>query len=84
MALILTQPGPFKIDDKRFYLPDCKLSGDCPNCRAVFERDFREHYLSYPDANEPFDLHLWCPKCDHEWVVRVRLNISLEIVKEKA
>ena len=84
MAPVITQPGAFKIDGKRFYLPGCSLSGICPKCSERFERDFREHYLAYPDANEPFDLCLWCPKCDHEWVVRVRLNISLEIVKEKA
>jgi len=80
MALILTRPREFKIDDKRFRLPGCKLSGDCPHCGKKFERDFEEHYLSYPEANEAFDLVLWCPECDHEWTVRVRLHIALELL----
>lgn len=83
MALILTQPGPFKIDDKRFRLPGCTISGDCPKCKKQFERDLGDHYLTYPEANEPFDLVLWCSECDHEWVVTMRLNITMEFVTEK-
>lgn len=80
MALILTQPGEFKIDVKRFYLPGCTLSGVCPNCKKAFERDFGSRYLAYPKANESFDVFLWCSECDHEWVVAMRLNVTLELL----
>jgi hypothetical protein len=77
----LTQPRAFKIEDgKRFYIPGCKLSGKCPGCKKKFERDFGESYLGYPEANKVFDLTLYCPKCEHEWTVRVRLNVSLDLV----
>lgn len=73
-------PGPFDLDVKRFYIPGYKLEGPCPKCQAPYERDFNEQYLSYPQANAPTEVTLYCGSCEHEWEVTMRLNITLELV----
>ena len=52
----------------------------CPKCQAPYERDFNEQYLSYPQANAPTEVTLYCGSCEHEWEVTMRLNITLELV----
>ncbi len=70
----------FEIDDKRFYMPGTRLVGNCPKCNASFEKDFGEEYLSYPKANAPMLVHLWCQECNHEWTVTTKLEVKLELV----
>lgn len=75
------EPEPFDADDaKRFHVPGAVLTGECPKCGATYEHDFGESYLSYPRANEPEDFTCWCSACDHEWVIRLKLVISLALV----
>jgi hypothetical protein len=38
--------------------------------------------LSYPKANAPEDFTCWCGACDHEWVVRLQLDVQLVLVDE--
>lgn len=64
------------VDVKRFYVP-CTARGACPKCQAPFERDFEEHYLSYPTMNSVQIITLYCEKCEHEWGVPMRLDVTL-------
>lgn len=78
----LTNPSkPFEIEDgKRFYIPGAKLEGECPGCGAPYTHDFGEQYLSYPKVNTSHKVGCYCDKCDHEWSVRIRVNLSLELL----
>jgi uncharacterized protein YbaR (Trm112 family) len=78
----LTQPGPFKIDEKRFGIP-ATLSGDCPKCRKPFVRAFDTQYISYPKVNTPIKVDLYCHECEHEWPIQMQINVSLSLVDEK-
>lgn len=81
MKLVFT-PEPFELDEKRFYVPGAVLTGVCPKCSATYEHDFGESYLDYPRANEPEDFTCYCAACDHEWVVRLQLDVRLSLVEE--
>jgi hypothetical protein len=70
---------PFPVDVKRFYVPFAKLEGECPNCHEPIVYAFGDQYLSYPTANAVNDFGLWCSKCDHEWSVKIRLDITLTL-----
>jgi hypothetical protein len=75
------KPEPFELDDaKRFYVPGAVLTGACPKCGGTYEHDFSESYLSYPRANAPESFTCYCTLCDHEWVVRLQLNVQLVLV----
>jgi len=77
----LVQPGPFNVgDSKRFYLPGATLESHCPKCEKKVVHDFGDHYLSYPAANRPISVHLHCASCDHEWYVKMRLDVSLSLL----
>ena len=64
------------------YVPGVKLEGVCPKCCAEYTRDFKDAYLSYP-LNVPEEVPCCCNLCGHEWIVLVRLNVSLELVEPK-
>jgi hypothetical protein len=68
------------LEVKRFYIPGVVLSGKCPNCKAKWWEDFGDSYLSYPTANKPFDHGCCCPECDHEWTVRLRIDLAVSVV----
>ena len=70
----------YESDEKRFYIPGCKIVGSCPSCGAKWESDFGNDYLSYPTINAPFMFYCYCPKCHHEWQEKIRVNITLELV----
>ena len=77
----MANPKPFETDVKRFRWGG-KLTRACPKCGTRRTLDgMRDDYLSYPTANEPFDLGFYCHECDHEWSVRVVLHVHLEAVK---
>ena len=65
-----------ELDIKRFYLP-CDLIVTCPKCGAVIEHD---QYVSFPIANKPFNLDLYCFECEHEWIKEVKIVLGLEEV----
>jgi len=76
----LMQPGTFEIEDgKRFYLPGASFGTSCPGCKEKIVHDFGEAYLSYPKANAPIDVRLYCAGCGHEWSVKMRLNVTLSL-----
>lgn len=76
---------PFDTDVKRFRLPAYVIA-ICPECGVEVERYCGDdHYLSYPWANEPFELTMFHDNGDdegeyfhHEWPVKVILRITLE------
>lgn len=70
--------GTGEIDCKRFYLDGLDLEITCPNCGDISDWD---DYLSYPNTNIPIDFNCYCGECDHEWVEKVKLNLSFEVVK---
>jgi len=74
---------PFEVDVKRFYFPTT-LEAKCPTCGTEVKREFSDDYLSYPTANKPFDLNVYCAgpegKDDHNFTVKVMLRVALEAV----
>jgi hypothetical protein len=66
------------IDVKRFYLDN--IASDCPKCG----HECRNSYLSYPTANEPFDLDFYCGNCEEEHERRVLLEVRFTFVDERA
>lgn len=94
MSTTIEGGGVFPVDVKRFYIP-FTVKAKCPECGEEVVRSCEDHYLSYPDANEPFDLHMVCykewQKEDGEWdshecefSVRVVLKVTLELVNGEA
>lgn len=72
-----------EIDVKRFYLPGVSFSRPCPNCKAQVKREFEGNYLSHPSVGVEFQLHMWCNKCDHEFCIPAKLNLSLELPEQE-
>lgn len=71
------------VEEKRFYMPGIALFDECPKCQAHTTRDFGDEYLSYPLVGDPFEHTMYCPKCEHEWEVRLILRVSLEVVHDR-
>ena len=69
------------LDVKRFYLKGLVLKDKCPKCKSKVENDFGDEtgYLSYPTPGSPEPVFLWCEDCDHEWTVKVVLDINLKL-----
>lgn len=67
------------LDVKRFYMRDVYLVARCPKCDYETKHDFASDYLAYPEVNRPFDHGCYCPKCDHEWTVRLTLSLALAV-----
>ena len=68
-----------EIDAKRFRLPVIHKQ-NCPICGESAERNLEEHYLMYPDLGE-FEFDMYCDECGHEWGLKAKLTIILEIEK---
>lgn len=68
--------SPFEMRDKRFYLP-FRIVTDCPLCGfSEIRHDLDgDHYLAYPVVGAAFGLELYCPKCEDEFIVSIRLDI---------
>jgi hypothetical protein len=74
--------GKYVVDVKRFHLPYAVVD-DCPKCaRVVRHKLSSDDYLSYPELG-PFQKWMWCSGCDHEWKVKLRLDIRLEAVVDQ-
>ncbi len=75
----------FKIKDDGFNLP-YHIKWTCPECKTVHtERLDTYEYLIYPKINEPIIYNLYCSDCANEdrkceWELKIRLNLSLDIV----
>lgn len=67
--------------DKRTHLP-IKVHDDCPQCGQKNTIDLTDQYLSYPIPGKPYDLGFYCDNCEHEWQIKVRLKVALELVEE--
>lgn len=80
MNEVVTGAAKGEIEEKRLYLPGLQLQATCPECRAAYSRDFGDDYLSYPKVGEPEDLTLYCRECDHEWKIRVQLDVTMKIL----
>jgi hypothetical protein len=65
-------------DVKRFHLEGAYIKGSCPNCDAEYIRD---NYFAYPTINEPFDLTCYCEECDHEWTVKIKIEVKLTLIE---
>ena len=68
------------IDVKRFYLPGTTVSATCWQCGKQVVHDFSNDYLSYPTANAPQTLGLYCRACEAEMEVQIVLKVSIEVV----
>lgn len=79
---------PFDTNEKRFSVPGFVLRTNCPKCGAPKRGDFASDYLSYPIANKPIDVGVYCyasrggALCDHGWTVRVVLEIGVRMAKK--
>lgn len=67
--------------DKRTHLP-FTISCECPKCGATLKKDLREQYLSYPVLEEWSDAYIWCPDCDEDALVEVRVIATIEVRKK--
>lgn len=73
--------GESTLDVKRFYMDGVQFKRPCPNCKAEVEKDFAYDYLSFPKVNKPIHLHMYCTGCEHEWQIKAKLNMSLELLE---
>jgi hypothetical protein len=73
-----------KMDVKRLYLPGVEIKGQCPNCKKEITIDLGGcDYLNFPHMNEPFFYGKYCNDCNHEWNVKLKLTVLLDIVEDK-
>lgn len=69
------------LDVKKLFLKGLILEDECPLCKSKVENDFGEDrgYLCYPTPGSPEPVFLYCEDCDHEWEVKVVLDITLKL-----
>lgn len=91
MNTITGNPQPFELREKRFYIPDYTISSPCPKCGEIKTRDLSIDYLSYPKANKPIKIEMYCEHyseergeygCENEWEVTIKISITVEIINE--
>ena len=70
-----------EIDCKRFRIP-IVFNTACPKCGTPHIHDFRNRYLSYPCIGEN-DVDMYCKVCEHEWKMKVRLDMFITPVIEE-
>lgn len=77
----------FELSIKRCYIP-ATLTSKCPKCDSLVERDFTDHYISYPIMGAPTTITMYheCdPDADEydycEWEVKVRLDFKIKILE---
>lgn len=51
----------------------------CPSCEEVIEENFAWNIV----VNEMYDYEMDCDYCDHKWLLPMRINISIDVGKEK-
>ena len=85
---VLNEDLPTDIEVKRFYVP-FTVEDDCPSCGATVTACSPTEYLSYPVANEPFEVTFYCGACEDrryetgddsvqfEWTGNQKLVISI-------
>lgn len=78
---IISQPGSFELDVKRFYIPGLVFKSQCPVCGLVVHKDMEDDYVSYPKTNTPIEITAYCPECEDHWVAG---HILLKVVVELA
>jgi ribosomal protein S27AE len=71
-----------ELNVKRLYL-DAKHKSKCPRCGHKVTKDFTDDYLSYPAVGKSEDVYMYCGRCEHEWVIKATLKMSLEIEESK-
>lgn len=69
-------------NEKRFYLPGIRIEDTCPSCGKDAREDFSREYLFYPSFGVPQILNMYCGHCDHEWELKYKLDLSMEIIHE--
>ncbi|TXH09226.1 MAG: hypothetical protein E6R04_08885 [Spirochaetes bacterium] len=79
---IVSQPGSFELDVKRFYIPGLVFKCQCPVCGLVVHKDMKDDYFSYPEANDSVVVWFYCVECDKNWYAGlVFLKITVELVE---
>lgn len=78
---VIQQPDftGYKIPDKRFYLPGCILSSDCPKCSKEVIQDFTNDYIAYPVSGKKDLQYFYCADCDEEWSAPYQLTIEVKL-----
>lgn len=76
MNIVATEPAGFEIDVKRLYLP-FRIEDECPACKKAKVFDLNDQYFMRNQANQDFTHPMYCGDCDHEWSVRLHLEVSL-------
>ena len=78
MEVRLKKVGRVKTDIKRLWLPYV-LKSKCPECGTEDSYNFNENCIEYPKFEETFEHWCWCEKCEKEWLVNLKLDVTLEI-----
>ncbi|KZD70950.1 hypothetical protein [Bacillus cereus] len=82
--LIKLETGAYDTGAKRIYAP-YELKVKCPKCQHVTT----VNYEQVPVATEQpagvlFDVYEYCEECDKEIVLKMRFDITISLVDEKA
>ena len=69
----------YTIQVKRLHLP-YRIDAKCPKCGEPYPNwitDFEHQcYFNYPKINEWEEHTLYCPECEHEQPIKLKINVS--------
>ena len=66
--------------DKRFYVPGVTIETSCPRCNADRPIHLADRYLTSPTVGRPHDAMGYCPDCDLNWPVMIRVDVTVTAV----
>jgi hypothetical protein len=83
--LIKLETGAYDTGAKRIYAPCMNLSKKCPKCQHVTTVNYEQVPVATEQpAGVPFDVYEYCEECDKEIVLKMRFDITISLVDEKA
>ncbi|BCC56621.1 hypothetical protein BCJMU07_p320 (plasmid) [Bacillus cereus] len=82
--LIKLETGAYDTGAKRIYAP-YELKVKCPKCQHVTTVNYEQVPVATEQpAGVPFDVYEYCEECDKEIVLKMRFDITISLVDEKA
>ena len=79
MSRVTILKDTYASEVKRFYLPGFEETSACPKCGEKSTFDGNSEYIGYPVYNAWKDIDFCCGGCDHEWVVKIRIRLTVEV-----
>lgn len=75
---ITKEKNPWTLDLKRFNPPH-EISSTCPKCSTPYDQEMR---FAYPKINKEQDYTLYCSECDHEWKVKIIIELKIKLIPD--